>query len=154
MKTSTVNKISMVLAIICFYFGLTWLFPVSHISFSPVITYQAEEKHAKQFKELAESLKTNNNADQVVAEGLGEAWGEQSSPIAMNAKSFNYIEKQLKAAQKATDNATVKKDIEAALRDLHVVQERNWKTRYTLQDYITNVHEHVIDAMKHYDESL
>lgn len=154
MKTSTINKISFVLAIICFYFGITWLFPQSHISFSPVITYQAEAQHAKDFKALATSLKDNDNANEVIAEGLGEAWGEQSTPIAMNAKSFNYIETQLSAAYAETTDEAVKKEIDAALADLKTLTERNWKTRYALQDDIAKVHVHVIDAMAQYEATI
>lgn len=154
MKTSTINKVSMILALICFYFGLTWLFPMSHISFSPVITFESEEKEAKQFKELAESLQANDNANQAVAEGLGQPWGMQASPIAMNDKSLTYIEDQLNKALEGSTDEAVTKEIKAAKRDLAEIQKRSWKTRYTIQDYIGNIQRHVLNAMEAYDQSL
>lgn len=154
MKTSTVNKVSMVLAIICFYFGLTWLFPMSHISFSPVITFESEAQTAKDFKTLAEALQDNDNVEKDVAEALGQPWGMQSSPIAMNDKSLDYIEEQLNIALAGiTDEATTK-ELKAAKRDLAVIQQRSWKTRYTIQDYIANIQEHVLKAMEAYNKSL
>lgn len=154
MKTSTVNKVSMVLAIICFYFGLTWLFPMSHISFSPVITFESEAQTAKDFKQLADDLKANDEVDAAIADALGQPWGMQESPIAMNDKSLNYIEEQLNIALASISDEATAKELKAAKRDLAVIQQRSWKTRYTIQDYIGNIQEHVLKAMEAYNKSL
>lgn len=154
MKTSTINKVSFGLAIVCFYFALTWLFPMSHISFSPVITFESEEKNAKAVETLSTSFHDNANIDDKLAEALGQPWAMQKSPIAMNDKSLDYIETQLNVALKSiTDEAAVK-ELQAAKRDLAVVQERSWKTRYTIQDYIAKVQAHLLNAMEAYDKTL
>ena len=53
-----------------------------------------------------------------------------------------------------TTDEAVKKEIDAALADLKTLTERNWKTRYALQDDIAKVHVHVIDAMAQYEATI
>lgn len=154
MKTSTINKVSFGLAIVCFYFALTWLFPMSHISFSPVITFESAKATATDFEKLTNSFNDNDRVDDKLAEALGQPWAMQQSPIAMNTKSLDYIETQLNVAlDHITDEAAVK-ELKAAKRDLAVVQERSWKTRYVIQDYIGKVQAHLLNAMEAYDKTL